>query len=183
MLKLNAALKRDLLKRHVQGHDADPSRVKRLRPHTAQSNRVSQACKACASLKVKCDDNKPCNRCEQAKIQCEYSSNRQHVKKISASRNPVKGEGFMPPPIPIFFTGPPFFAWNILSTAISLLTLVIKKMQTTPPHAWIWISVPRWILTYRAISNCQPQARHLTVGSPAHFSTSQSNSRVGTRQH
>lgn len=44
--------------------------------------RVAQACMACAEAKLKCDTKKPCRRCQQKQIECEYSPAR--VRKGAA---------------------------------------------------------------------------------------------------
>ncbi|KKK13991.1 hypothetical protein ARAM_000235 [Aspergillus rambellii] len=68
--------KPDLLKRHAAGHSnshslaPDPSRK---RPASfAKNGRVSQACKACATSKLKCDEEKPCRRCRSRKLHCDW---------------------------------------------------------------------------------------------------------------
>ena len=67
--------RRDLLKRHVATHDAEDianpnseatARQRRSRP------RVHRACRLCVSKKLKCTDQKPCTRCRQTGIACEY---------------------------------------------------------------------------------------------------------------
>ncbi|KAM5349874.1 hypothetical protein ACJ41O_006379 [Fusarium nematophilum] len=55
----------DLLKRHAAGHEADASNGKRTKRYHHQGPRVSRACKACATAKLKCDNEKPCARCQQ----------------------------------------------------------------------------------------------------------------------
>ncbi|PWY96203.1 C2H2 type zinc finger domain protein [Aspergillus sclerotioniger CBS 115572] len=62
----------DLMKRHAAGHD-HPRDGKRKRPPSyAKSGRVSQACKACATSKLKCDEEKPCRRCRDKKLICDW---------------------------------------------------------------------------------------------------------------
>ncbi|KAL4945242.1 hypothetical protein BDV06DRAFT_231411 [Aspergillus oleicola] len=62
----------DLLKRHAAGH-SHAQDSKRKRPTSYSKNgRVSQACKACATSKLKCDEEKPCRRCRDRKLFCEY---------------------------------------------------------------------------------------------------------------
>ncbi|PYH96515.1 hypothetical protein BO71DRAFT_471399 [Aspergillus ellipticus CBS 707.79] len=62
----------DLMKRHAAGHD-HPCDGKRKRPPSyAKSGRVSQACKACATSKLKCDEEKPCRRCRDKKLICDW---------------------------------------------------------------------------------------------------------------
>jgi len=63
----------DLLKRHFLNHDEnnDSKRQRRARSLTAPG-RVTQACKACATAKLRCEEEKPCHRCEQKGMKCEY---------------------------------------------------------------------------------------------------------------
>ncbi|RAH84888.1 C2H2 type zinc finger domain protein [Aspergillus japonicus CBS 114.51] len=62
----------DLMKRHAAGHD-QPRDGKRKRPPVfAKSGRVSQACRACATSKLKCDEEKPCRRCRDKKLECDW---------------------------------------------------------------------------------------------------------------
>lgn len=65
----------DLLKRHQKNHndDGNPDKKRRLNPAPG-SSRVAHACQACAKARVKCEDNKPCSRCRQRNLPCEYSS-------------------------------------------------------------------------------------------------------------
>ncbi|PWY90707.1 C2H2 type zinc finger domain protein [Aspergillus heteromorphus CBS 117.55] len=60
------------MKRHAAGH-AHPRDGKRKRPPSyAKSGRVSQACKTCATSKLKCDEEKPCRRCRDKKLVCDW---------------------------------------------------------------------------------------------------------------
>ncbi|KAK2785073.1 hypothetical protein FQN53_007966 [Emmonsiellopsis sp. PD_33] len=63
----------DLLKRHAAGHEdlpGDSKRKKRKRPPNAPG-RVTQACNTCATLHLKCEEQKPCRRCQLKDIPCE----------------------------------------------------------------------------------------------------------------
>jgi hypothetical protein len=64
----------DLLKRHVAGHEgrSGERNNKRLKvQHQASgSNRVTQACEACAGMHLKCEEKKPCKRCVKKNIEC-----------------------------------------------------------------------------------------------------------------
>ncbi|KAL4863657.1 hypothetical protein BDV12DRAFT_201848 [Aspergillus spectabilis] len=60
----------DLLKRHGCRH-ASRRRFDLSKP-LGLASRVSQACKACAASKVKCDDTKPCGRCLKKDMPCIY---------------------------------------------------------------------------------------------------------------
>lgn len=58
----------DLLKRHISLHTAtDQSGEKR-------KIRASHACVACAAIKVKCDQQKPCKRCLSKRIECRVEA-------------------------------------------------------------------------------------------------------------
>ncbi|KAL2784905.1 hypothetical protein BJX66DRAFT_343579 [Aspergillus keveii] len=62
----------DLLKRHAAGHShLQDGKRKRASTHS-KNGRVSQACKACATSKLKCDEEKPCRRCRDRKLFCDY---------------------------------------------------------------------------------------------------------------
>ncbi|GAB7364198.1 hypothetical protein MBLNU230_g4749t1 [Neophaeotheca triangularis] len=62
----------DLLKRHTLGHSRDDPQQ---RAPAIQHSRVSQACEACASLHLKCEEEKPCKRCSKKNIHCNYTAN------------------------------------------------------------------------------------------------------------
>lgn len=67
--------RQDLLKRHVSTHDAEdianPNSEGTAQPRRS-GQRVHQACRVCAAKKLKCTDQKPCKRCRQTGIACEY---------------------------------------------------------------------------------------------------------------
>ncbi|KAF3385084.1 hypothetical protein F1880_002076 [Penicillium rolfsii] len=63
----------DLLKRHGCRH-ASQRRLDPPKP-LGFTTRVSQACKACAASKVKCDDTKPCGRCLKKNLTCIFEWN------------------------------------------------------------------------------------------------------------
>jgi hypothetical protein len=60
---------RDLLKRHVTNHDAEPA-SKRQKREIARDTRVVQACEACSQSHLRCEDEKPCSRCKKKLIVC-----------------------------------------------------------------------------------------------------------------
>jgi hypothetical protein len=64
----------DLMKRHVANHenDNDPASKRRKMDAGPGAARVSHACKACASARVKCEETKPCSRCRSRNLTCEY---------------------------------------------------------------------------------------------------------------
>ena len=76
----------DLLKRHAASHDVDEGGVKRQRTSESGRTRVSQACAACAAAKLKCEQKKPCQRCQQKQISCDFppASNRSSERLGSA---------------------------------------------------------------------------------------------------
>lgn len=63
---------RDLVKRHISSHQQNTAGSGKSAAQGLQ-HRVSQACKACASAKLKCEEKKPCGRCRSKGISCEYS--------------------------------------------------------------------------------------------------------------
>ncbi|VZH94272.1 unnamed protein product [Fusarium fujikuroi] len=62
---------RDILKRHVLGHNGSESGAKRYKRMSNAAPRVAQACKACAGSKLKCDEDPSCRRCVAKGITCE----------------------------------------------------------------------------------------------------------------
>jgi hypothetical protein len=60
------------MKRHAAGHDRGGFR-KHHSSVVEQNVRVSQACKFCAASKLKCDEDKPCQRCRDKDIVCEWA--------------------------------------------------------------------------------------------------------------
>lgn len=79
-------LNSDLLKRHAASHDVDEGGGKRQRTSESGRSRVSQACAACAAAKLKCEQKKPCQRCQQKQISCDFppASNRPSERRDSA---------------------------------------------------------------------------------------------------
>ena len=55
----------DLLQRHQRRHHADP-----LVPASASVVRAAQACRRCAASKLRCNDERPCQRCVRKGVQC-----------------------------------------------------------------------------------------------------------------
>lgn len=65
----------DLLKRHRTNHDDDSNGTKRRRINSSPgAGRVAHACVACARARVKCEELKPCTRCRNRGMDCEYAS-------------------------------------------------------------------------------------------------------------
>ncbi|RWA14639.1 hypothetical protein EKO27_g438 [Xylaria grammica] len=66
----------DLLKRHTANHENDGDSTKKRRRIDASpgSGRVSHACRPCASARVKCEEIKPCQRCQKKGLTCEYAA-------------------------------------------------------------------------------------------------------------
>ncbi|KAI0430237.1 hypothetical protein F5Y09DRAFT_308240 [Xylaria sp. FL1042] len=67
----------DLLKRHAANHENDGDSTKKRRRIDASpgSGRVSHACRQCAAARVKCEEIKPCQRCQKKGFTCEYAAN------------------------------------------------------------------------------------------------------------
>ncbi|KAH7122085.1 c6 zinc finger domain-containing protein [Dactylonectria estremocensis] len=76
----------DLLKRHMQLHEEYGSNRKRPRLVGPYQSRVSEACQACAAAKVRCDDDKPCMRCQQLQIHCEFSRHPQAARTATKAQ-------------------------------------------------------------------------------------------------
>lgn len=92
----------DLLKRHAANHENDGDGTKKRRRIDASpgSGRVSHACRPCASARVKCEEIKPCQRCQKKGLACEYptteagSAAAMHLLHLSAdTRNHVQTPG------------------------------------------------------------------------------------------
>lgn len=65
----------DLLKRHRGNHEDDAGGTKRRRINSSPgAGRVAHACQACAKARVKCEEVKPCTRCRNRNLKCEYAS-------------------------------------------------------------------------------------------------------------
>lgn len=60
------------MKRHAAGHAHDRDRKRKRSSSISKQSRVSQACKACASSKLKCDEDKPCRRCRERHLACDW---------------------------------------------------------------------------------------------------------------
>ena len=75
----------DLLKRHATCHDSDQGGGKRQKSSPPPRSRVAQACAACAAVKLKCDQKKPCKRCQQKQIVCEFPPARAQDRRPSQS--------------------------------------------------------------------------------------------------
>ena len=71
--------RQDLLKRHIATHNASSNKdadapSESTGQNGRQSQRVHQACRLCAEKKLKCTDEKPCQRCNEKNLVCEYES-------------------------------------------------------------------------------------------------------------
>ncbi|KAJ5927845.1 hypothetical protein N7466_006801 [Penicillium verhagenii] len=76
-----------LLKRHATGHAHDRDRKRKRSSSVAKQSRVSQACKACASSKLKCDEAKPCKRCRERNLSCDWQDVAQDSSPEPAQQN------------------------------------------------------------------------------------------------
>ncbi|OJJ08339.1 hypothetical protein ASPVEDRAFT_179613, partial [Aspergillus versicolor CBS 583.65] len=67
--------RRDLMVRHKKNHSGSPNiRRESLDSSANVKYRVAQACRRCASSKLKCTDQKPCQRCQNKNIPCETTA-------------------------------------------------------------------------------------------------------------
>lgn len=62
--------RKDLLRRHVANHENDSPKKRQRLLSSPNSSRVTQACRACAAARVKCDESKPCRRCVSRNLPC-----------------------------------------------------------------------------------------------------------------
>ncbi|KAF5661538.1 putative transcription factor Pig1p [Fusarium heterosporum] len=60
----------DLKKRHETNHENDDSKKRRRTTTSLNSGRVTRACKPCAAARVKCQEEKPCQRCVRRGLTC-----------------------------------------------------------------------------------------------------------------
>jgi hypothetical protein len=61
------------MKRHAAGHIQPRDSKRRRLPSYPKNGRVSQACKTCAASKLKCDEEKPCRRCREKNLVCDWA--------------------------------------------------------------------------------------------------------------
>lgn len=65
----------DLLKRHAAGHEQGGNGKRLKRQHSPNRfSRVNQACEACAEHHLRCEEKKPCKRCQKKQITCRVPS-------------------------------------------------------------------------------------------------------------
>lgn len=70
-----AFTRQDLLKRHSLTHRGvhrNSGTSQALDDSGRHGSRVQQACRSCASKKLRCSDSKPCQRCVSKKVFCDY---------------------------------------------------------------------------------------------------------------
>ncbi|KAH8889564.1 hypothetical protein GQ53DRAFT_723274 [Thozetella sp. PMI_491] len=86
----------DLLKRHRANH-FDENGTKRRRINSSPgAGRVAHACVACSKARVKCEELKPCARCKNRGINCEYAASEDaamHLLHLSANIRNVERRG------------------------------------------------------------------------------------------
>jgi hypothetical protein len=73
----------DLLNRHQAAHDRPPAE----RPTIERGNRAATACVACVNAKAKCQDQKPCTRCQARGISCQIFGDGAQSKRGRAASN------------------------------------------------------------------------------------------------
>lgn len=84
----------DLLKRHAANHPAlnddnesesgEPTSKRRKTLPNAHRPRAVQACRACAASKLRCEGSKPCLRCKEKSLACEYPQS-QSARAVDSS--------------------------------------------------------------------------------------------------
>ena len=94
-----------MLKRHAANHENDgDSTKKRRRTDTSPgAGRVSRACRACATARVKCEEAKPCTRCRNRGMDCDYvsepgSAAAMHLLHLSANAHANSSASLSPSP-------------------------------------------------------------------------------------
>lgn len=125
----------DLLKRHRNNHKDDDNPDKKRRINTAPgSSRVAHACQACAKARVKCEDNKPCTRCRQRDLICEYASLEagsaaaMHLLHLSASQSTTP-QAHVAIDNEASITTPPNFGSGSMPYQVSQPTAALQGMQ------------------------------------------------------
>ncbi|UNI14453.1 hypothetical protein JDV02_001082 [Purpureocillium takamizusanense] len=92
--------RKDLLRRHVANHDNDTPQKRRRTTSSPGAGRVTQACRACAMARVKCDETKPCRRCINRKLSCVASeagsAAAMHLVHLSANAHMTTTEPAQP---------------------------------------------------------------------------------------
>ncbi|KAI1340408.1 hypothetical protein F5Y15DRAFT_415298 [Xylariaceae sp. FL0016] len=96
----------DLLKRHTANHenDGDGTKKRRRTDTSPGAGRVSHACRACAAARVKCEELKPCTRCRNRNLNCEYlspeagSAAAMHLMHLSANAHGNMNPSMPAPP-------------------------------------------------------------------------------------
>ncbi|TVY38132.1 E3 SUMO-protein ligase, partial [Lachnellula occidentalis] len=76
----------DLLKRHSISHN--DKRDMQRQNNSSHLSRVAQACLSCAGSKLKCEGEKPCQRCRQKNILCTFPPSNLKTKNVIKSRIP-----------------------------------------------------------------------------------------------
>ncbi|KAK0734128.1 hypothetical protein B0T26DRAFT_760975 [Lasiosphaeria miniovina] len=82
----------DLLKRHRTNHQDDNGTKRKRINSSPGAGRVAHACQACAKARVKCEELKPCTRCRNRGLSCEYASSEDaalHLLHLSANARGV----------------------------------------------------------------------------------------------
>lgn len=82
------------MRRHAAGHDREGFR-KHHSSVVEQHVRVSQACKFCAASKLKCNEDKPCQRCREKDIVCEWAT---AIDALPSEQPQQQGTAILPSP-------------------------------------------------------------------------------------
>jgi Fungal Zn(2)-Cys(6) binuclear cluster domain len=113
-------------------HTSDPllKSTKQVQPATTRRkvSRVSKACKVCAVSKLKCNEGKPCRRCLQKNIICQYEwrqgsdhevilPNQQHPGQLGGQQHDIGAQ-------------PPLDSSEFLGSTISST----ERIQRSPPY-------------------------------------------------
>lgn len=100
----------DLKKRHEVNHENDSTKKRRRTNISPSAGRVAHACKACAVARVKCQEDKPCQRCVRRGLTCVSSESNStaamHLMNLSAgghSATPSSGESVGNPSPPAIY--------------------------------------------------------------------------------
>lgn len=89
----------DLLKRHRTNHSDDNGTKRRRISSSPGAGRVAHACQACAKARVKCEETKPCTRCKNRGLNCDYGSSEDaamHLLHLSATARRIEPQSQSP---------------------------------------------------------------------------------------
>ncbi|KAK3940047.1 hypothetical protein QBC46DRAFT_354455 [Diplogelasinospora grovesii] len=134
----------DLLKRHRANHQDDNGTKRRRINSSPGAGRVAHACQACAKARVKCEELKPCTRCRNRGLNCEYASSEDaamHLLHLSVNaRSMEHHQGSSTSPDSSYYPAPPLMgqpqaqhaAANLAPPAFPIATINTQGVNQSP---------------------------------------------------